>query len=88
MNGEVFPADVNQDSWVYLVKLHLQDATGEIDAALFDKDANEFFQVKCFSSAVSMQPSFVQTKYYGKCFADLLVASAWSGLWHRVVAGT
>ncbi|DBA76874.1 TPA: hypothetical protein ACH3X1_009477 [Trebouxia sp. C0004] len=36
--------DGNQDSWVYLVKLHLQDATGEIDAALFDKDANEFFQ--------------------------------------------
>lgn len=36
--------DVNQDSWVYLVKLHLQDATGEIDAALFDKDANDFFQ--------------------------------------------
>jgi len=71
----VLPADVNQDSWVYLVKLHLQDATGEIDAALFDKDANEFFQVKCFSIAVSMQPSFVQTKCHSKCSADVLACS-------------
>ena len=30
---------------MYLIKLHLQDATGEVDAALFDKDADEFFQV-------------------------------------------
>lgn len=36
--------EADQNSWTYLVKLHLQDATGEIDAALFDKDADEFFQ--------------------------------------------
>lgn len=34
----------SKDSWAYLIKLHLQDATGEIDAALFDKDAADFFQ--------------------------------------------
>ena len=38
-------AEDTKDDWVYLIKLHLQDATGEVDAALFDKDADEFFQV-------------------------------------------
>ena len=38
-------AETTKDDWVYLIKLHLQDATGEVDAALFDKDADEFFQV-------------------------------------------
>ena len=39
-------AESTKGDWVYLIKLHLQDATGEVDAALFDKDADEFFQVK------------------------------------------
>ena len=29
-----------------MVKLHLQDATGEIDASLFERDANAFFEVR------------------------------------------
>ena len=41
-------AESTRDDWVYLIKLHLQDATGEVDAALFDKDADEFFQVTTF----------------------------------------
>ena len=69
----MLPADVNQDSWVYLVKLHLQDATGEVDATLFDKDANEFFQVNRFSSAVSVQLFHVQKKCHSKCSADIVV---------------
>ncbi|KAL3162097.1 hypothetical protein ABBQ38_009163 [Trebouxia sp. C0009 RCD-2024] len=36
--------DDTKGDWVYLIKLHLQDATGEVDAALFDRDADEFFQ--------------------------------------------
>lgn len=40
-------ADNSKGDWVYLIKLHLQDATGEVDAALFDRDADEFFQVRC-----------------------------------------
>lgn len=44
----VVVADASQDSWAYLIKLHLQDATGEVDAALFDKDADDFFQVRCW----------------------------------------
>ena len=45
-------ADDTKDDWVYLMNLHLQDATGELDAALFDKDANDFFQVSCFNSVM------------------------------------
>ena len=47
----VEPSD---DKWVYMVKLHLQDATGEIDVGLFDKDAETFFEVR---SGVVHQPS-------------------------------
>ena len=45
----LFAAEADQNSWTYLVKLHLQDATGEIDAALFDKDADEFFRVSALT---------------------------------------
>lgn len=29
-----------------MVKLHLQDATGEIDVGLFENDADTFFEVR------------------------------------------
>ena len=31
--------------WVYTLQLRLEDATGELDVLLFDKDGAEFFQV-------------------------------------------
>ena len=46
-------AEADESSWTYLVKLHLQDATGEIDASLFDKDADEFFKVRGIAFAWS-----------------------------------
>lgn len=48
-------SDDTKGDWVYLIKLHLQDATGEVDAALFDRDADEFFQVQC--------PMLLHTQY-------------------------
>ena len=32
--------------WVYLVVLHVEDATGELDALLIDNDAASFFQAR------------------------------------------
>ena len=41
-----FTAEADEGKWVYMVKLHLQDATGELDAGLFEKDADTFFKVQ------------------------------------------
>ena len=41
----MFAADDSKEQWVYLLKLHVQDATAELDLALFDQDADQFFQV-------------------------------------------
>jgi len=32
--------------WIYAVQLTLEDATGEVDAALFDADGADFFQAR------------------------------------------
>lgn len=42
----MFTAEADEGKWVYMVKLHLQDATGELDAGLFEKDADAFFKVQ------------------------------------------
>lgn len=34
-----------QQGWVYTLQLRLEDATGELDALLFDEDGQEFFEV-------------------------------------------
>ena len=34
-----------QRGWVYTLQLRLEDATGELDALLFDEDGTDFFQV-------------------------------------------
>ena len=48
----LFFAEDSKDDWVYLIKLHLQDATAEVDAALFDKDADIFFHVSNLRASV------------------------------------
>lgn len=52
---------------MYLLKLHLQDATGEVDAALFDKDADEFFHVSSLRATVTVLHSHTAT--VGQCTA-------------------
>ena len=39
---------------MYAVQLTLEDATGEVDAALFDADGADFFQARCFETNISI----------------------------------
>lgn len=49
-------ADGVKDQWTYMVKLHLQDATGEIDAGLFERDADNFFEVTICHMCTALCP--------------------------------
>ena len=41
------PAGAGEGGWLYAMQLTLEDATGEVDANLFDVDGEAFFQVRC-----------------------------------------